>query len=160
MGCSCLIRLALRKSCRPVVTVREFTASATCDASLIGRVRPGADVQPRTNEPVESGVPFSFFLFLVFMLCAVISPFVGTGIVLSLCVKRWRYNGGQAGKAGSIAAAMFVAVYFALHALLGEDIPIQPTSVAVAGGAGFTVGVLSAWTWIWMRGRKGLTTTQ
>jgi hypothetical protein len=107
---------------------------------------------------VEFSVPFSFLLVLIFLLCAVISPLVGAGIVWALCVKRWRYTGGRAGKMGAILAAMFIVTYFALNALLGEGVPIQPMSVAAAGGAGFTAGALGACAWIWMRVRKGLAT--
>jgi hypothetical protein len=107
---------------------------------------------------VEFGVPLSFLLVLIFLFCAVISPLVGAGIVWALCVKRWRYTGGRAGKMGAISAAMFILTYFALNASLGEGIPIQPMSVAAAGGAGFTAGALGACAWIWMRVRKGLTT--
>lgn len=92
------------------------------------------------------------------MLAAVISPLVGAGIIWALCVKRWRYSAGLSGKMGGIVAAIFIATYFALNALLGDNTPIKPMSVAVAGGAGFTAGALGAWAWIWMRERKGLTT--
>jgi hypothetical protein len=108
---------------------------------------------------MELGVPFSFLLVLVFMLCAVISPLVVAGIIWALCMKRWRYAGGRASKVGGISAVMFIMVYFGLHALLGQDTPVQPISVAVAGGAGFTAGALSACAWIWISARKGLATT-
>lgn len=103
-------------------------------------------------------MPFSFLLVLIFLLCAVISPLVGAGIVWALCVKRWRYTGGRAGKMGAILAAMFIVTYFALNALLGGGVPIQAMSVAAAGGAGFTAGALGACAWTWMRVRKGLAT--
>lgn len=101
-------------------------------------------------------MPFSFLLVLIFLLCAVISPLVGAGIVWALYVKRWRYTGGRAGKTGAILAAVFIAIYFALNALLGEGTPVRPMSVAAAGGAGFTAGALGACARIWMRVRKGL----
>jgi hypothetical protein len=103
---------------------------------------------------VEFGVSFSFLLVLIFLLCAVISPLVGAGIIWALCVKRWRYTGGRAGKIGTILAAVFISTYFALNALLGEGAPVKPMSVAAAGGAGFTAGALGACAWIWMRVRK------
>lgn len=105
-------------------------------------------------------MPFPFLLVLALMLCAVISPLVGAGIIWALCVKRWRYTGGWAGKMGGILAAMFIAAYFGFNALPGEGVPIQPISVAVAGGAGFTAGALVACAWIWARVRKGLGTTR
>lgn len=112
--------------------------------------------KPRSDQPVEFSVPFSFLLVLIFLLCAVISPVVGAGIVWALCVERWRYSGGRAGKTGAILAAVFIATYFALNALLGEGTPVQPMSVAAAGGAGLTAGALGACAWIWMRVRTGL----
>lgn len=135
------------------VHFEPYTESST---TAIGQNR---TFKHRRHQPVEFGVPFSFLLFLVFMLCAVVSPLVGAGVIWALCVKRWRYIGGQAGKTGSILASMFIAAYFVLNGLLGADIPVQPISVAVAGGAGFTAGALGACAWIWMRVRKGLATT-
>lgn len=88
------------------------------------------------------------------MLCAVISPLVGVGVVWALCVKRWRYVGGPAVMTGSMLAAILIAAYFVLNALLGEALSIQPLSIAIAGGAGFTSGALGAWAGIWMRGRS------
>jgi len=110
----------------------------------------------RSDQPVEFNVPFSFLLVLIFLICAVSSPLVGAGIVWALCVKRWRYTGRRAGKIGAILAAVFIATYFALNALLGEGAPVQAMSVAAVGGAGFTAGALGACAWIWMRIRKGL----
>jgi hypothetical protein len=107
---------------------------------------------------VEFGVPLSFLLVLVFMLCAVISPLVGAVVIGTLCVKRWQDIGGHAGKMGAIVAAMFIVTYLALNGLLGEGTPIQAISLAAAGGAGFTAGALGAFVWIWMRGRKGVAT--
>lgn len=103
-------------------------------------------------------MPFFFLFVLVFLFCSVISPVVGAGIVWALSVKRWRYVGRRAGKMGAILAAMFVLTYFALNALLGEGIPAQPMSVAAAGSAGFTVGALGAFAWIWASVRKGWAT--
>ena len=103
-------------------------------------------------------MPFSFLFVLIFLLCAVISPLVGAAIFWALCAKRWRYTGVRAGKMGAILAAVFIATYFALNALLGEGVPIQQMSVAAAGGAGFTAGSLGACAWIWMIVRKGLAT--
>ena len=59
---------------------------------------------------------------------------------------------------GIILAALCVATYFTLHALLGEDILLEPLSVAIAGGAGFTAGVFGICAWIWARRRNGLAT--
>jgi cytochrome c oxidase assembly factor CtaG len=108
---------------------------------------------------MEFGVPFSFLLVLVFMLCAVVSPLVAAGIIWALCMRRWRYAGGRSAKGGGILAVMFIMAYFGLHALLGQDTSVQPLSVAVAGGAGFTAGALGACAWVWMRVRRGLATT-
>lgn len=99
-------------------------------------------------------MPFSFLFVLVFMLCAVISPLVGGGVVWALRVKRWRYAGERAGATGGILAAKCIATYFVLHALFGNEIPIRPMSIAVAGGAGFTVGALAACAWIWMKSMR------
>lgn len=100
-------------------------------------------------------MPFSFLLVLAFLLCAVISPLVGAGIIWALCLKQWRDTGKRAGQMGGISAVTFIAIYFALNFLPGEDIPIQPMAVVVAGGAGFTVGALSACVWIWIRVGRG-----
>jgi hypothetical protein len=96
-------------------------------------------------------VPFSFLLILAFMLCALVSPLVGAGVVWALCAKRWRHAGERAGTAGGIFAVKFMVTYVALHALFGNDVPMQPMSVAVAGGAGFTAGALGACIWTWMK---------
>lgn len=103
-------------------------------------------------------MPFSFLLVVIVLLCAVVSPMVGAGIIWALCLKRWRYTGERAGIIGGIVAAICIVIYVALNALLGKGIPIQPMSVAVAGGAGFTAGALGACAWIWMRVPGGLTT--
>lgn len=95
-------------------------------------------------------MPFSFSFMLVVMLCASISPLVGTGVIWALCVKRWRYTGQRAGTTGGIFAAKFVATYFALHVLFGNGIQMRPMSMAVAAGAGFTIGALVMCMWIWM----------
>ena len=96
-------------------------------------------------------MPFSFLFVLAFMLCAVISPLVGAGVIWALRVKRWRYAGERAGVTGGILSAKCIATYFVLHALFGNEIPIRPMSIAAAGGAGFTAGALVACAWIWMR---------
>jgi uncharacterized membrane protein len=103
-------------------------------------------------------VPFSVLLVLLFVLCAVISPLVAAGVVWALCTPRWRYLGRRASTMGIILAALCVATYFTLHALLGEDILLEPLSVAIAGGAGFTAGVFGICAWIWARRRKDLAT--
>lgn len=108
---------------------------------------------PRACQTLEFGVPFSFLFVLVLILCAVISPLVGAGIIWALCLNRWRSIGERIGTTGSILAAKFIAIYFILHALFGNEVPFQPMSIAVAGGAGFTVGALASCTWIWMRSR-------
>lgn len=99
-------------------------------------------------------MPFSFLLVSVFIACALVSPLAGVGIIWALCVKRWRHAGEHAGTTGGILAAKFIAIYFVLHALFGNEVPIRPLSVAVAGGAGFTAGALTGFAWIWMRSRK------
>ena len=103
-------------------------------------------------------MPFSFVLVLVFMLCAAISPLVATGIIWALCTERWRYAGWRVGKMGAILAAMSIATYFSLNALLGDGSPVQPMSVAIAGAAGFTGGAAGICAWMWVRSRKGLAT--
>ena len=101
---------------------------------------------------------FSFLFVLLFMFCAVISPLVAAVVVWARCTPRWRHLGRQAGKMGIILATLSVATYFTLHALLGEDIPLKPLTVAIAGGAGFTAGVFGICAWIWARRRKDLAT--
>jgi hypothetical protein len=103
---------------------------------------------------LEFGVHFSFLFVLVLMLCAVVSPLVGAGVIWALGVKRWRYIGERAGTTGGILAAKFIVTYFVLHALFGNEIPIRPMSIAVAGGAGFTAGALLSCAWISMRSGK------
>lgn len=99
-------------------------------------------------------MPFSFLFVWVFMLCAVISPLVGTGVIWALCVQRWRYAGQRAGTMGGIVAAKFIATHVVLHVLFGNQIPIRPMSIAIAGGAGFTAGALVTCAWIWMRSAR------
>jgi uncharacterized membrane protein YhaH (DUF805 family) len=103
---------------------------------------------------LEFCVPFSFLFVLVFMLCAVISPLAGGGVIWALCVKRWRDAGQRAGTTGGILAAKFIATYFVLHVLFGTEIPIRPMSIAAAGGAGFTAGTLIACAWIWIKSTR------
>jgi hypothetical protein len=40
----------------------------------------------------------------------------------------------------------------------GEDIPLEPLAVAIAGAAGFTAGASGICAWRWARRRKGLAT--
>lgn len=103
-------------------------------------------------------MPFTFLLFLGFILCAVISPLVAAGVMWALSTERWRYAGWRMGKMGAILAAMSIATHFSLNALLGDAAPVWPLSIAIAGGAGFTAGALGIFAWIWLRGRKGLVT--
>ncbi len=88
------------------------------------------------------------------MLCAALSPLVGAGILWALRTKRWRYAGERAGTTGGIFAAKFVVTYVVLHVLFGNEIPIRPMSIAVAGGAGFTAGALFTCAWMWFRPRS------
>jgi hypothetical protein len=103
-------------------------------------------------------MPFTFLLFLVFMLCAVISPLVAVGAMWALCTERWRYAGWRVSKMGGILAAISIATYFSLNALLGDGAPVRPISIAIAGGAGFTAGAAGICAWIWVRSRKRLAT--
>lgn len=103
-------------------------------------------------------MPFTFLLFLGFVLCAVISPIMAVGVMWALCSERWRYAGRQVGKMGAILAAMSIATYFSLNALLGDAAPVRSISIAIAGGGGFTAGAAGICAWIWLRGRKGPTT--
>lgn len=90
----------------------------------------------------------------MFMLCAVMSLLVAAGMIWALRVKRWRHAGERAGTTGFIFAAKFMATYFVLHVLFENEMPIRPMSIAVAGGAGFTVGALVTCAWLWMRSIK------
>ena len=103
-------------------------------------------------------MPFTFLLFLGFILCAVISPLVAVGVVWALCTERWRYAGMRVGRMGAILAAMSIVTHFGLSALLGDGAPVRPISIAIAGGAGFTAGAAGICAWIWLRSRKGLAT--
>lgn len=103
-------------------------------------------------------MPFSVLFVLLFMLCAVISPLVAAGVIWARCTPRWRHLGMRASTMGIILAALSIAIYFTLHALLGEDTPLKPLTVAIAGGAGFTAGVFGICAWIWARRRKDLAT--
>jgi len=103
-------------------------------------------------------MPFTFLLFLGFILCAVISPLVAVGVMWALCTKRWRHAGRRVGQMGAILAAMAIAMYFSLNALLGDGAPGRPISIAIAGGAGFTAGAAGICARIWLRSRKGLAT--
>lgn len=103
-------------------------------------------------------MPLSFLLVLVFMLCAVSSPLVAAGLIWALCTKRWRDTGRLAGRVGGASAAMFIVAYLVIHALSGEDMPVQLMSAAVTAGAGFTVGALGACAWLWIRSRNSLAT--
>lgn len=101
-------------------------------------------------------MPFTFLLFLGFILCAVISPLVAVGVIWALCTERWRYAGTRVGKTGAILAALSIATYFSLNVLLGDGAPVRPISIAIAGGAGFTAGAAGICAWIWLRSRKSL----
>jgi hypothetical protein len=103
-------------------------------------------------------VPFSFLLVLLFMLCAVISSLVAAGVVWARCTPRWRYLERLASTMGIILATLYVATFFTLHALLVEDIPLKPLTVAIAGGTGFTAGASGICAWIWARRREDLAT--
>lgn len=93
----------------------------------------------------------SFLFVSVLILCAAVSPLVGAGVIWALRAERWRYAGERAGVTGGILAAKSIATYVVLHLLFGNEIPIRPVSVAVAGCAGFTAGALLTCAWIWMR---------
>lgn len=99
-------------------------------------------------------MPFSYLFVSVCTLCAIASPLVGLGVIRALRAERWRHVGQRAGMTGGILAAKCIATYVLLHLLFGSEIPIRPASVAVAGGAGFTVGALLTWAWIWMRSAR------
>jgi hypothetical protein len=114
--------------------------------------------RPSRRQPVKLSMPFSFLLVLVFMLCAVISPLIAAGVIWALCTERWRYLGARCGKTGVILAAISVATYFSLNALLGGCIPVHSISVLIAGGAGFTAGVGGICGWIWARNRNSSAT--
>lgn len=100
-------------------------------------------------------MPFTFLLFLVFMLCAVTSPLMAVGVLWALCTERWRYAGWRMGKMGAILAAISIATYVSLNALLEHGAPLRPISAAIAGGAGFTAGAAGICAWLWVRSRKG-----
>lgn len=115
-------------------------------------------LRPSKYQSVELNVPSSFLLVLLFLFCAVISPLVAAGVVWSLNTKRWRQLGERAGKMGVVLATMSIATYFSLNALLEEGTAVKPISVAIAGGAGFTAGVVGICAWLWVRNRESLAT--
>jgi len=99
-------------------------------------------------------VPFSFLFVSVSILAALVSPLVGAGVIWALRTERWRSAGQRAGMTAGIVAAKFIATYVALHLLFGNQVPLRPVAIAVAGGAGFTAGTLVTCAWIWMRSAR------
>lgn len=99
-------------------------------------------------------MPFSFLFVSVSILCALISPLIGAGVIWALRTERWQSTGQRAGITAGIVAAKFIATYVALHLLFGNQIPMRPVAIAVAGGAGFTAGALATCAWIWLRSAR------
>lgn len=84
-------------------------------------------------------------LVLALMLLALLSPFVAVGVLWALCVKRRRHIGVFAANIGILSGAGFIAAYLGLSAVQGEPIPLM--TLGIAGGAGFTIGVLASRLW-------------
>ena len=99
-------------------------------------------------------MPFSFLFVSVSILCALVSPLAGAGVLWALRTERWRSIGQRAGITAGILAAKSIATYVALHLLFGNQIPIRPVAIAVAGGAGFTAGALATCAWLWMKSAR------
>jgi len=102
----------------------------------------------------EFDVPFSFVFVSVSILCALVSPLVAAAMIWALRTEQWRSAGQRAGITAGIVAAKFIATYVALHLLFGNQIPMRPVAIAVAGGAGFTAGALATCAWLWMKSAR------
>jgi hypothetical protein len=112
----------------------------------------GIETQPCQSS--EFGVPVSSLFVSVSILCACPSPLVAAAVIRALYAERWRSIGQHACLTGGIFAAKLIATCLMLHFLFGNAFPFRPVSIAVAGGAGFTVGALAACAWRWMRSTK------
>lgn len=99
-------------------------------------------------------MPFTFLLFSGVIILAIISPFVGVGIIGAMCVQRWRPAARLAGKIGAILAIFSALGYTSLIVLLGKGTAIEPLAVATLGGAGFTAGVMGTSAWIFTKFSK------
>lgn len=99
-------------------------------------------------------MPASFLLVLIFLLCSAASPLLALGLIYALCTNRWRKAARTTGRIGLLGAALFLASCLGLNAALGTGEPVGATTLVLAGGAGFTVGVLAACTYAWMLARE------
>jgi hypothetical protein len=88
----------------------------------------------------------SFLVVLMLMLLALTSPLAAAGVVWALCVKRRRQTGVFAGTVGIASSVSLIAAHFALAAVQDEG-PISNSAIGIAGGAGFTLGVLASCAW-------------
>lgn len=102
----------------------------------------------------EDALPFSFSFVPVWNLCAAVSPLLAAGIVWALRTTRYRNIGQRAGIAAGIFTAKFIATYFILNFLFGNEFQFRPMAIALAGGTGFTAGALIACAWTWMRSAR------
>jgi hypothetical protein len=84
-------------------------------------------------------------LVLTLIFLALLSPFVAVGVLWALCVKRRRHIGVFAAKIGILSGAGFIAAYLGLSAVQDEPVPLM--TLGIAGGAGFTIGVLASRVW-------------
>jgi hypothetical protein len=85
-------------------------------------------------------------LVLALMFFAFLSPFVAVGVLWELCIKRRRHIGLFAAKIGIISSASFIAAYLGLNAVQDGE-PVLLLTLGIAGGAGFTIGVLASRLW-------------
>jgi uncharacterized membrane protein len=93
-----------------------------------------------------------FLPFLLFVLCALISPLILASVVGMFFSSRWRPMAQQAAKAGIAAAVAFLAFHEMMLATLASARTGSIGDVIAAGG-GFTVGVAGSYlfAWVWKK---------
>jgi hypothetical protein len=91
-------------------------------------------------------------LVLTLIFLALLSPFVAVGVLWALCVKRRRHIGVFAAKIGILSGAGFIAAYLGLSAVQDEPVPLM--TLGIAGGAGFTIGVLLVLALAWVGAQR------
>lgn len=99
---------------------------------------------------------FWFAFELVFVACAIVSPFFAAAIVGSLCFKKSRRIGLRGSKYAAIAVTIALVACIAVNAALGNGSPFPFMPMLLTGGASFTVGTLFATvrSWLEMRGMR------
>lgn len=92
-------------------------------------------------------MPATFLLFLVFMLCAVVSPLAILGVAWTMFSPQWRRLGFQGAKFGVISAMFFCAASELLSIVLADGAERSAFSISVVCGAGFTIGIIVMYLW-------------